>query len=134
MFTKKLRTSQVRDELASRSSSPITGQSSIPKDLTLDSRVLLLEKMSELSLPIPQNEVFKIFHQVRFREFPEGISLTNSFREALFSFLTVHPGYCETSFSPLWDPDGQGVDVFSMEDVKAIERIKENKWKDETEL
>ncbi|WP_188532731.1 phosphoadenosine phosphosulfate reductase domain-containing protein [Paenibacillus abyssi] len=93
-------------------------------DLTLDIRVLLLEKMFDLGLTIPQNEVFKIYSIVREREFPEGIALTRRFKDALFAFLPVHPGHFETSYSPIWDPWGSGVDAFTEEDVKAIERIK----------
>lgn len=93
-------------------------------DLTLDVRVLLLEKMYDLGLKIPQKEVFQIYSEVRLREFNEGIALSRRFQDALFAFLTVHPGYCETSFSPIWDPWGCGVDTFTEEDVKAIERIK----------
>ena len=93
-------------------------------DLTLDVRVLLLEKMYDLGLTIPQKEVFQIYSEVRQREFTEGIALSRRFQDALFAFLPVHPRWCETSFSPIWDPWGCGVDVFTDEDVKAIERIK----------
>jgi DNA sulfur modification protein DndC len=92
-------------------------------DLSLDIRVLLLEKMHQLGLVIPQKEVFRIYSEVRHRKLTEGIALSRRFQEALFAFLQVHPGYCETSFSPIWDPWGCGVDTFTEEDVKAIERI-----------
>ncbi|HTG71788.1 MAG TPA: hypothetical protein VL921_21190 [Candidatus Udaeobacter sp.] len=78
----------------------------------MDIRVLLIEKMNDLGLSISQKDVFQIYSEVRRREFTEGIALSRRFHDALFAY-PVHPGYCETSYSPIWDPWGSGVDNFT---------------------
>lgn len=103
-------------------------------DLTIDIRILLLEEMKRLELSISEKEVFRIYEEVRKREMVEGISLSPRFVELLFSFLSVHPGYCDTMYSPIFDPYGCGVDKFTEEDVKAIERVKARQFLNSNEI
>lgn len=92
-------------------------------DLTLDIRTLLLEHMNRLGLKMLEEEVDTTFRFVREREVVEGIPLTNRFVNALMKQYPVHPGVVGSMFDPIFDPWGTGVDKFTEEDKRAIERV-----------
>lgn len=92
-------------------------------DLTIDMRTLLLEEMLYYGITISEEEVHFIYQEVRKREFHEGNAVTRRFQDALFEHLPVHMGYFETTYSPIWDPYGCGVDAITAEDKESIERV-----------
>ncbi len=96
-------------------------------DLTIDIRTIMLERMKSLGIPMSEDEVIAIYRMVKEREIKEGIPVTRRFREALFSFLDVHPGVIGAMYDSIWDPWNCGVDRFTQEDIKAIERIQSQK-------
>ncbi|MGF7036084.1 DNA sulfur modification protein DndC [Paenibacillus mucilaginosus] len=96
-------------------------------DLTLDSRVLMLDQMLQLGISVPRNEVIEIYRQVQLRECPEGIPVSRRFRDTLFALLPTHPGPFFTTFNPIWDPWGCGVDEVTEEDGRIVEQIMKEK-------
>jgi hypothetical protein len=70
-----------------------------------------------------EEEVLTIYRTVLEREVREGIPVTERFKMALFSFLSVKPLFTSAMFDPLLDPDGIGIDMCSNDDKRFFEQL-----------
>lgn len=89
---------------------------------TIEIRTILLEKMSELNIPLRDDEVTEIYRQVQKRELTEGIPVTDRFRNILRSFYSADPIFIADMFDPVLNPTGT-IDIKTAEDTAAIDRV-----------
>lgn len=93
-------------------------------DLTIDCRTIILRAMKTLDIEWRHSEVLTAYRMVLQRENIEGFAVTRRFREAIYALLPIQRnGFNRMLCHPIFDPYGTGVDQFSDQDQKAVQRI-----------
>ncbi|MFF0828764.1 phosphoadenosine phosphosulfate reductase family protein [Brevibacillus sp. NPDC003359] len=104
-------------------------------DLTIDIRTILLEEFLKLGIPIKEKELLVILKEVRKRESLEGFVLTQRFFKALFALFPYQTHTTGQMCSPIFDPDGTGVDRCTQEDIEYFKKLeREEKQRKEKAL